>query len=170
MPTNKIIHTYWYLSWIILLSNLLLKWVRMFIYKYSQRYVEHLLTFEMLKLICQLAPALLGMNLSPYLSLLGEAIGLEGLNLGLRESGCERKRVSRMNSLDGLSVSLCLCLSLLFKKFKNFLLKYLLYKLMHMGKSVHSAAVKGASHTLDPLIPISINVKSDSSENNNHIN
>lgn len=51
----------------------------------------------MLKLICQLAPALLGMNLSPYLSLLGEAIGLEGLNLGLRESGCKRKRVSRMN-------------------------------------------------------------------------
>lgn len=64
----------------------------------------------MLKLICQLAPALLGMNLSPYLSLLGEAIGLEGLNLGLRESGCKRKRVSRMNfsCAELLSLSLSL--------------------------------------------------------------
>lgn len=62
----------------------------------------------MLKLICQLAPALLGMNLSPYLSLLGEAIGLEGLNLGLRESGCKRKRVSRMNFLCAELLSLSL--------------------------------------------------------------
>lgn len=69
----------------------------------------------MLKLICQLAPALLGMNLSPYLSLLGEAIGLEGLNLGLRESGCKRKRVSRMN----FSCAELLSLSLSLTVFKN---------------------------------------------------
>ena len=31
--------------------------------------------------MCQLAPALLGINLSPYLSLLGEATGLIGLKL-----------------------------------------------------------------------------------------
>ena len=49
--------------------------------------MNKLLTLEMLKLICQLAPALLGMNRSPYLSLLGEAMGLEGLIRGLRERG-----------------------------------------------------------------------------------
>lgn len=77
----------------------------------------------MLKLICQLAPALLGMNLSPYLSLLGEAIGLEGLNLGLRESGCKRKRVSRMN----FSCAELLSLSQYLKT--NCLLKNQLHKL-----------------------------------------
>lgn len=81
----------------------------------------------MLKLICQLAPALLGMNLSPYLSLLGEAIGLEGLNLGLRESGCKRKRVSRMNFSCAELLSLSLSLSQYLKT--NCLLKNQLHKL-----------------------------------------
>lgn len=31
------------------------------------------------------------MNLLLYLFLLGEVIGLEGFNFGLRESGCKRK-------------------------------------------------------------------------------
>lgn len=39
------------------------------------------------------------MNLLLYLFLLGEVIGLEGFNFGLRESGCKRKRVLRMNFL-----------------------------------------------------------------------